>query len=102
MLKNANGIPILTQVWEHWTTGTIVEIMDPSLRGKALLVENVSGRDEHYNSSDDIMKKNDSFGQTSGFLSPIFNVPSMTITRVLIGGGSPTRSPIYTILPSNG
>jgi len=34
-LKNANGIPILTQVWEHWTTGTIVEIMDPSLRGKA-------------------------------------------------------------------
>ncbi|KAF8700471.1 hypothetical protein HU200_034414 [Digitaria exilis] len=31
----ANDLPVLTQVWEHWTTGTIVDIMDPSLRGKA-------------------------------------------------------------------
>ncbi|PAN14287.1 hypothetical protein PAHAL_2G397500 [Panicum hallii] len=29
------SVDLLSLVWEHWTTGTIVEIMDPSLRGKA-------------------------------------------------------------------
>ncbi|RLM84942.1 putative receptor-like protein kinase [Panicum miliaceum] len=29
------SVDLLSLVWEHWTMGTIVEIMDPSLRGKA-------------------------------------------------------------------
>ncbi|KAG2645884.1 hypothetical protein PVAP13_2KG463710 [Panicum virgatum] len=29
------SVDLLSLVWEHWTTGIIVEIMDPSLRGKA-------------------------------------------------------------------
>ncbi|CAM0144794.1 unnamed protein product [Urochloa decumbens] len=29
------SVDLLSLVWEHWTTGTTVEIMDPSLRGKA-------------------------------------------------------------------
>ncbi|CAL5083312.1 unnamed protein product [Urochloa decumbens] len=29
------SVDLLSLIWEHWTTGTIVEIMDPSLRGKA-------------------------------------------------------------------
>ncbi|CAN6211866.1 unnamed protein product [Urochloa humidicola] len=29
------SVDLLSLVWEHWTSGTIVEIMDPSLRGKA-------------------------------------------------------------------
>nr|CAB3458198.1 unnamed protein product [Digitaria exilis] len=29
------SVDLLSLVWEHWTTGTIVDIMDPSLRGKA-------------------------------------------------------------------
>ncbi|CAN6205624.1 unnamed protein product [Urochloa humidicola] len=29
------SVDLLSLVWEHWTTGTVVEVMDPSLRGKA-------------------------------------------------------------------
>jgi len=29
------SVDLLSLVWEHWTMGTIVEIMDPSLSGKA-------------------------------------------------------------------
>ncbi|CAD6217793.1 unnamed protein product [Miscanthus lutarioriparius] len=29
------SVDLLSLVWEHWTMGTIVEVMDPSLRGKA-------------------------------------------------------------------
>ena len=66
-------------------------------------MESVSGPDEHYNSRGIRTRRryaytkgtDDVFGPQSGFLTPVFNVPSMIVTGVFIGGGSPTRQPIY-------
>ena len=65
-------------------------------------MESVSGPDEHYNSRGIRTRRryaytkgtDDVFGPQSGFLTPVFNVPSMIVTGVFIGGGSPTRQPI--------
>ena len=72
-------------------------------------MESVSGPDEHYNSRGICTRRryaytkgtDDVFGPQSGFLTPVFNVPSMIVTRVFIGCGSPTRQSIYTVMPSN-
>ena len=66
-------------------------------------MESVSGPDEHYNSRGIRTRRryaytkgtDDVFGLQSGFLTLVFNVPSMIVTGVFIGGGSPTRQPIY-------
>ena len=66
-------------------------------------MESVSGPDEHYNSRGIRTRRryaytkgtDDVFGPQSRFLTPVFNVPSMIVTGVFIGGGSPTRQPIY-------
>ena len=73
------------------------------------MVESVSGPDEHYNSRGIRTRRryaytkgtDDVFGPQSGFLTPVFNVPSMIVTGVFIGGSSTTCQPIYTIMPSN-
>ncbi|KAJ1291237.1 hypothetical protein BS78_02G301900 [Paspalum vaginatum] len=33
-INTEQSVDLLSLVWEHWTMGTIVEVMDPSLRGK--------------------------------------------------------------------
>jgi len=68
-----------------------------------VLVESVSGGDEHYNSQVTCVMRRRSeheetevaFGQSPGILSPC-------IEGVFIGGGSPTSPPNYTVMPSNG
>ena len=64
----------------------------------ALLAESVSEKDEHYNNwgmriARRCIEHNEVgkvFGLSSGIISLLFNVPSMTITGVFIGDGSPS------------
>nr|ACN27265.1 unknown [Zea mays] len=73
------SVDLLSLVWEHWTMGTIVEIMDPSLRGKAPAEQ---------------MLKNVHIGLLCVQDNPVDRPKMSTVNIMLSSGTMPLQSPL--------
>ncbi|CAD6340858.1 unnamed protein product [Miscanthus lutarioriparius] len=84
------SVDLLSLVWEHWTMGTIVEVMDPSLRGKAptqqmmkcvhigLLCVQDNPVDRPMMSTVNVMLSGNTFSLQAP-LKPVFFIPNSTV-----------------------